>query len=179
MGRGFYSIPTRFMKKPFALYLLAFTLLLTASCKFNPDMQGHGQSYLQGEWQQDTSALQKKLVNYSLYNIKFTCDSFFVRIKTFSKVNTGADSCTKGGHWTEYAKGYYEQKNDTLHVKGLFCNANYTYKNPAGCFRSGVYEESFKVTRRSDSAVTFNPTASVIPINAHLIKRNTCNPKPL
>jgi hypothetical protein len=167
------------MKKPFAFYLLAFTLLLTASCKFNPNLQGTGENYLQGEWQQDTSALQKKLVTYSLYNLKFTCDSFFVSMQSYTKVSAGADSCVKNGRWAEYAKGVYQQKSDTLHLKGLFSNANNTYKEPNGCFRSGLYEEEFKISKKGDSAITFTPTASVIPIHAHLVKRNTCNPKPL
>jgi hypothetical protein len=173
------------MQKRLARQLSALTILLTAicllqtACRFNPNTQTLGESYLQGEWQQDTSALQKKLVDYSLYNIKFNCDSFFVSIKTFSKANSGADSCTRGGQWTEYAKGVYQQKNDTLHVRGIFCNANFTYKDPAGCYRSGVYEEYFKVSNKTDSTIQFNPTSSVIAINTHLIKRYTCNPKPL
>jgi hypothetical protein len=173
------------MQKKNSFSLLAFILLLSANCllqtgcRFNPDMQTPGESYLQGEWQQDSVTMQKQLVNYSLYNFKFNCDSFFVSIKTFSKANTGADSCTKSGSWTEYAKGVYEQKNDTLRVRGLFCNADYSYKDPTGCFRSGVYEESFKIIKKTDSLVQFNPTSSVISINAHLIKRSTCNPKPL
>ncbi|MBB5396964.1 fumarate hydratase [Mucilaginibacter sp. AK015] len=173
------------MKKPFAFYLFAFTLLLTANCllqtacRFNPDMQTPGEGYLQGEWQQDSVTMQKQLVTYSLYNLKFNCDSFFVSIKTFSKVNNGADSCTKGGNWTEYAKGVYEQRNDTLHVRGLFCNANYTYKDPGGCLRSGVYEERFKITKKGDSMLQFSPTSNVISFNTRLIKRSTCNPKPL
>ena len=154
-------------------------LLALAACKFNPDTQTPGESYLQGEWQQDSVTMQKQLVSYSLYNLKFNCDSFFVSIKTFSKANTGADSCTKGGRWTEYAKGVYDQKSDTLHVRGLFCNADYSYKDPTGCFRSGVYEESFIVTKKTDSVLRFNPTSSVIPFKARLIKRNTCTPKPL
>jgi hypothetical protein len=167
------------MQKPFAVYLLAFTVLLTAACKFNPNLQGKGENYLQGEWQQDTSALQKKLVTYSLYNLKFTCDSFFVSMQSYTKVNAGADSCLKKGRWAEYAKGVYQQKNDTLHLKGLFCNANTTYKQPNGCFRSGLYEEEFTISKKGDSTITFTPTASVIPIQTHLVKRNTCNPKPL
>lgn len=163
--------------KSFAFCLLALTLL--SACKFNPDMQTPGESYLQGEWQQDSVTMQQQLVNYSLYNLKFNCDSFFVRIKTFSKANVGADSCMKGGNWTEYAKGVYEQRNDTLHVRGLFCNADYSYKDPTGCFRSGVYEESFKVVKKTDSVIQFNPMSGVIPINARLIKRNSCIPKPL
>nr|WP_067061333.1 hypothetical protein [Mucilaginibacter sp. L294] len=163
----------------FLICLLTATCLLQTACKFNPDVQTPGESYLQGEWQQDSVTMQKQLVNYSLYNLKFNCDSFFVQIKTFSKANTGADSCTKSGQWTEYAKGVYEQRNDTLHVRGLFCNANYSYKEPTGCFRSGVYEESFKVIKKTDSVVQFNPTSSVITFNARLIKSNTCTPKPL
>ncbi|MEB0280772.1 MULTISPECIES: fumarate hydratase [unclassified Mucilaginibacter] len=171
------------MKKPFAY--LAFALLLTANCllqtacHFNPDMQTPGESYLQGEWQQDSVTMQKQLVSYSLYNLKFNCDSFFVAIKTISKANTGADSCTKNGQWTEYVKGVYEQRNDTLHVRGLFCNADYSYKDPSGCFRSGVYEERFKIIKKTDSLVQFNPTSSVIAINTRLVKRNSCIPKPL
>jgi hypothetical protein len=163
----------------FSAFALVLLVLSFAACKFNPNMQGRGADYLQGEWQQDTSALQKKLVNYSLYHLKFSCDSFFVSIKTISKVNPGADTCIKGGTYTEYAKGVYEHRNDTLHVRGLFCNANLTYKDPTGCFRSGVYEEYFKVVKQSDSLVQFNPTSSVVPINTRLIKRTTCNPKPL
>ncbi|MBD1393862.1 fumarate hydratase [Mucilaginibacter glaciei] len=167
------------MPKRNIIYLFSFVVLLVTACKFNPNMQKPGENYLQGEWRQDTSVLQKKLVDYSLYNLRFNCDSFFVSIKTFSKANAGADSCTKNGQWTEYAKGVYQQSNDTLHVRGLFCNANYTYKEPTGCYRSGVYEEYFKVANKGDSTVQFNPTSSTIAIKAHLIKRNTCNPKPL
>src|ERR1700748_2033719 len=81
-------------KKPFALYLLAFTFFLAfslAACHRNPDTQTPGQGYLQGEWQQDSVTKQSQLVNYSLYRLKFTCDSFFMTINSYSKVNTGAD----------------------------------------------------------------------------------------
>ncbi|TWR29703.1 fumarate hydratase [Mucilaginibacter pallidiroseus] len=142
-------------------------------------MQGSGQAYLQGEWLQDTSALQKRLVTYSLYNLKFTCDSFFVGMQSYTSVNHGDDSCVVNGRWAEYAKGVYEQKNDTIHLKGLFSNANGSYKVPNGCFRSGVYEEFFKVSKLTDSTLRFSPTSSVIPFNTHLVKRYTCNPKPL
>jgi hypothetical protein len=171
------------MQKPFAFYLLSFALILAFSlsaCKFNPDMQGPGEAALQGEWQQDSAALQKKLVNYSLYHFKFSCDSFFVSIKSFSKANGGyPDSCVKNGQWSEYAKGVYEQKHDTLRLKGLFSNADLTYKVEGGCFRSGKYEETFKLNKKTDSVIQFFPTSSVIPFDARLIKRSTCIPKPL
>lgn len=172
-----------FMQRSSLIFFLPFCFLLFAlsftACKFNPDVQTPGQAYLQGEWKQDSVTMQQQLVSYSLYNLKFTCDSFFVQINTFSKVNTGADSCTRGGHWAEYAKGVYEQKNDTLHVRGLFCNADYSYKDPTGCLRSGVYEEYFKVKKKSDSLISLSPTSGVLPVDLRLIKRTVCNPKPL
>jgi hypothetical protein len=142
-------------------------------------MQTPGESYLQGEWQQDSIPKQKQLVTYSLYHLKFNCDSFFVSINSFSKVNAGADSCMSSGHWTEYCKGTYDQKNDTLHLKGQFCNADLTLKDDKGCFRSGDYEEFFKVSKKTDSLVQFASTTNIIPINARLIKRISCTPKPL
>jgi hypothetical protein len=176
------------MQKPFRFRLSAFTCLiafcfvvsaLSSGCKSNPNMQTPGKEYLQGEWQQDSVAGQNKLVSYSLYHLKFSCDSFFVSIQSFSKVNTGADSCMALGKWTEYARGTYDQLHDTLHMKGQFVNADMTIKDDKGCFRSGDYEEFFKVTKQTDSIFQFAPTSSTIAINAHLIKRTSCHPKPL
>ncbi len=176
------------MQKPFAFRLLPFTsiaafcfLLLALSltaCSFNPGLQGKGEAYLQGEWRQDSVPMQQKLTEYSHYNISFSCDSFYMQIKSFSKVNNGADSCTGSGHWAEYIKGSYSQLNDTLRMRGQFCHANYSLKEEGGCLRSGIYEESFKVNKKSDSLVQFLGS-SVIPVEVHLIKRTTCTQKPL
>jgi len=162
----------------FCLLLCTFYFALP-SCTFNPPLQGNGVEALQGEWQQDTSALQKKLVSYTLYHYKFDCDSFFVQIKTFSKVNYGDDTCMSSGHWAEYAKGAYVLRHDTLRLQGLFCTSNYQYKNEGGCFRSGYYDEHFKILRKTDSTYQFTSTASVNPFTIHLEKKNTCNPKAL
>ena len=142
-------------------------------------MQTPGEGYLQGEWQQDTIRGEKLLLDYSLYHLKFSCDSFFVSIKSYSKVNTGADSCMRAGHWEEFCKGTYSCKNDTLHLKGQFCNADMTIKDDKGCFRSGDYEELFKVYKKSDSLIRFASTSAIIPIDAHLVKKLSCHPKPL
>ena len=166
----------------FTFYLLPFGLCLSiclVSCKLNPNVQTPGESYLQGEWQQDSVASQKLLVSYSLYHFKFSCDSFFVAIESYSKVNTGPDTCMLSGRWAEYCKGTYSQKQDTLHLKGQFCNADFTIKDDKGCFRSGDYEEIFTVAKKSDKLVRFASTSDVIPIDARLVKRLSCNPKPL
>ncbi len=165
-------------KKAFRLLPFAFCLIV-ASCSRNPDMQEPGDSKLQGEWRQDSVPAQKSLVTYSLYDIKFSCDSFLLKISTVSKVNYGADTCMSKGHWAEYVRGTYSQRQDTLHIKGQFCNADGSYKNEQGCFRFGDYEEYFKVHHTGDSLIRFVSTSNVIPINAHLIKRTSCIPKPL
>jgi hypothetical protein len=171
-----------FRLSAFSFYLVAFCFLLLAfssSCWFNPNRQTPGEVYLQGEWQQDSVPAQKKLISYSLYHLKFSCDSFFVSVKSFSKVNTGADNCMSIGKWTEYMRGTYEQKHDTLHLKGQFCNPDWTIKDDKGCFRSGDYEEFFTVAQTSSSDIRLASTSDIIPINAHLIKRTVCYPKPL
>ncbi len=184
-GEGFFKINMQntFRPSPFAFYLIAFCFLLCAlsfsSCWFNPNMQTPGQVYLQGEWQQDSVPGQKRLLTYSLYHLKFSCDSFFVSIKSYSKVNTGPDTCMRSGRWAEYVRGTYDQRHDTLHLKGQFCNADMTIKDDKGCFRSGDYEEFFKVASKNDSTIQFASATDVIPIDAHLVKRTTCHPKPL
>jgi hypothetical protein len=173
------------MQKPFSFRLFAFVLAIgfglsaVSSCGFNPNMQTPGETYLQGEWKQDSVPEQKQLLTYSLYQLKFSCDSFFVAIHSFSKINTGPDTCMRSGSWTEYCRGTYEQKHDTLHLKGQFCNADMSIKDDKGCFRSGDYEEVFKVSKKTDSLIQFSSTTNVIPINAHLIKRTSCKPKQL
>ncbi len=169
------------MQKPFAFRLLPFALImaLCAGCWFNPNTQTPGESPLQGEWQQDSVTNQKQLLSYSLYHIKFSCDSFFMSIHSFSKVNNGADSCMNSGQWMEYTRGTYVQTHDTLHLKGQFANANMTVKDASGCFRAGDYGEDFKVSKPSDSLMRFASTTNIIPIDLRLIKRTTCHPKPL
>lgn len=161
-----------------AFSLLLYTFIFT-SCSHNPNYQTKGEAAFQGEWKQDTTAQQKLLVSYSLYDFKFTCDSFYLKINTVNKGNLAADSCSKGGHWTEYAKGNYEMHHDTLQLKGFFCLPNWKIKYEGGCFRYGVYEEGFKIIKKTDSAYQLLSTASVNPFNIRLTKRITCIPKPL
>jgi len=170
------SRSSRFLLSAFAFLLSAFSL---ASCSFNANLQGKGEAYLQGEWRQDSVPMQQKLTEYSLYNISFSCDSFFMQINTFSKANNGNSNCMASGHWTEYVKGSYLQRGDTVHIRGQFCNANYGLKQEGGCFRSGIYQETFIAKKLQDSLVRFAPASSVIPMDLHLTKRTTCTQKPL
>jgi hypothetical protein len=161
------------------LLVLGSYFLFLSSCSSNPNLQTRGADYLQGEWKQGQESVNKQLLNYTLYRFKFSCDSFFVAMETHSKVNYGPDTCMNSGRWTEYAKGKYAQHQDTLAMKGFFCNADYTLKDAGGCFRSGVYEDYFKAVKQADTLVKLTSTSSVLPINLHLLKRTNCVPKPL
>src|ERR1700761_1435489 len=165
------------MRKALAFLFSALTLL--TACSPNANVQGVGADYLQGEWQQDLSPVQQQLLTHSIYHIRFSCDSFFIKQQTISKVNYGADTCMNKGQWTEYMRGVYTQKDDTLHLKGVFCNADYSLKLEGGCFRSGVYQEYFKVNLKTDTAIQFTGTNDVVPIKLKLVKRTTCHVKPL
>jgi hypothetical protein len=158
---------------------LGSCLLALPSCILNPKVQGMGSKFLQGEWQQHDDAVNRKLQNYTLYQFKFTCDSFYVTMQSHSKDNYGADTCMKKGHWTEYAKGNYEQQSDTLHLTGFFCQPDFKLKQEGGCFRTGVYEDSFTVKPKADSVIEMMSTSDVLPLYLHLTKRTTCTPKPL
>lgn len=164
-------------KKGFLLF--AFCLLLISSCRMNPNMQTPGKAWLQGEWQQDSVPDQKQLISYSLYHIKFDCDSFFMTIRTFSKVSYGTDICMSKGHWTEFAAGHYEQRHDTLFLKGYYTNPDFSLKTDAGCLHTGVYKDIFRLTQQSDSVIRFASTSGVIPLSARRVKRTTCTVKPL
>jgi hypothetical protein len=165
------------LQKAFIFLLLVLSLF--SACSPNPNMQGPGADYLQGEWQQQLTPVQQELITHSLYHIKFTCDSFFIQQQTISKVNYGADTCMNKGRWTEYMRGVYEQKQDTLHLKGVFCNKDFSLKTEAGCFRYGVYQEYFKVNQKTDTTLSFTGTSDVVPIQLRLVKRLTCHVKPL
>ncbi|EHQ27194.1 hypothetical protein [Mucilaginibacter paludis] len=174
-----------FRRSPFtslalsSLLLACCFLLLFPSCSFNPNYQGKGTAIIQGEWKQDTVEKQKQLVSYALYNFRFSCDSFYVCIASVSKVNYGADTCMNKGRWQEYAKGTYEQKSDTLHLNGFFCNADYTLKKEGGCFRFGAYDESFKLSTAGDSTINLLSFSNTIPMRLKLVKRIPCVPRAL
>lgn len=178
-----FLILTFDLKKAFCFKLSALSFLLCAlsfaSCSFNPSLQGKGEAAIQGSWQQDSLANSKQLVNYALYRFRFSCDSVFIRMENFSKVNYGADTCMRNGHWFEYARATYAQSHDTLRINGYYCNADYTLKVIAGCFNTGPYAESFKISPKGDSVLQLQPLSGTLPFKLKLIKRTSCVPKPL
>lgn len=128
------------------IYLLALVFSLSAftACTRLPNVQGKGEALLQGIWNQDSIANSSTLLNYTQHHFKISCDSFYVDLTTYSKVNYFEDSCFNKGVWKEYAKGTYVVKGDTLLLTGTFTKANYRQK-VSGCYRIGRYLSNFKI----------------------------------
>lgn len=159
------------------VYLLLF-LFVSASCRRLPNVQGKGEAFLQGVWNQDSIANAVNLLNYTQHKFKFTCDSFYVDLTTHSKVNYYTDSCFNNGIWKEYAKGVYKVKGDSLFLSGTYTKKNYKQK-VSGCYQIGRYEKIFYI--KSSSADQLNLESLGNQRECHLVLKEhiICEPKAL
>lgn len=161
---------------------LTFYLLLiwcvSASCRRLPDVQGKGEAFLQGVWNQDSVTNADKLLNYTQHKFKFTCDSFYVDLTTHSKVNYYSDSCFNGGIWKEYAKGVYEVRGDSLFLAGTYTKANYKQK-VSGCYQIGRYMKSFYIKSSKPGSLHLESIGNQRECNLVLKERIVCEPKEL
>jgi hypothetical protein len=158
----------------FGLVLLAFAF----SCTRLPNVQGKGTAFLQGIWNQDRIANSTELLNYTQHRFKITCDSFYVELTTFSKVNYYADSCFNKGIWKEFAKGTYAVSGDTLLLSGTFTKANYKQK-VTGCYRTGRYVTSFKIKSTTENKIMLESLNDGRACELTLKQKIKCVPKEL
>lgn len=165
-------------RRDFYLVLFAFILLFSASCRRLPDVQGEGSAMLQGIWSQDTVEREAQLLSYTSHKFKITCDSFYVDLTTYSKVNYYADSCFQNGIWKEYAKGVYVMRSDSIFLEGTYTHANYKQKL-SGCYHIGRYIKSFKVKKASASRLLLESTDNQRELSLTLTDKIICVPKAL
>jgi hypothetical protein len=142
------------MRKSFLI--LSIPLLILAACSFNPKVVPIGDDYLQGNWEELFSVENDQLVSYERYAFKITCDSFYLDIDSYSKVNLEGGECYNDNKWKEYVKGTYHVKDDSLYLKGAFVNNDYRYKPESSCYRFGVYEENFRITKLGTDSILIN-----------------------
>lgn len=163
-----------------SLYFLLFTFnfLLVFSCSRLPNVQGKGETFLQGIWDQDSIANKEKLQSYTQHQFKFTCDSFYVDFTTHSKVNYYEADCFNNGVWKEHAKGVYQVRNDTLILVGDFTKENYKQKI-SGCYRNGRYMSNFKVKSWNAEQLELENLSDQTAIKLKLKEKITCVPKAL
>lgn len=159
------------------LSLLLIVGLFTA-CSRLPNVQGKGEAFLQGVWNQDSIAHKEQLLNYTQHKFKFTCDSFYVDLTTYSKVNYYSDSCFNNGVWKEYAKGVYEVRNDSLILEGTYTKSNYKQK-VTGCYQIGRYVRSFVVKSFEPKKLSLVNASDQRECNLILKEKIVCEPKSL
>ncbi|RZM25128.1 MAG: fumarate hydratase [Pedobacter sp.] len=161
----------------YCVYLFFFFLMI-AACKPLPNVQGKGEVFMQGIWNEDTVASSDQLLNYTQHKFKFTCDSFYVDLVTHSKVNYYADSCFNKGVWKEYAKGIYEVRNDSLFLEGTYTKSNYKQK-VSGCYQIGRYLKTFYIRSKSADRLMLESTNDQRECALVLKEKIICTPKSL
>ncbi len=150
--------------------------LTTGGCRFNPDIQHRGADYLQGVWVQDSIPMQDALLQYELHALTFTCDSIYVTMRVTSKARNIADSCYHGGQWTEYAKGIYVVRGDSLLVDGQYTTAGWRPKM-SGCYHIGQYLPRFKIVQYSADSLVLENRYDPRPLLLRKTAAITCVPK--
>ncbi|WP_228098737.1 fumarate hydratase [Pedobacter sp. MC2016-24] len=160
------------------MFFLFVIFCMSSACRRLPNVQGKGEAFLQGVWNQDSVPNAAKLLNYTQHRFKFTCDSFYVDLTTHSKVNYYSDSCFNGGVWKEYAKGVYQVRGDTLFLEGTYTKSNYKQK-VSGCYQIGRYVKSFYVKSVEPEQISLESTNNHRTCDLVLKEKITCVPKEL
>lgn len=123
---------------------MASMLFVVSSCVRHSEMQTEGADFLQGVWVQDSIPHQSQMMDYTLHEFKFICDSVYTTMHVNASVQRIPDSCYKDGEWTEYAKGVYVMRGDSLIGEGIYTKENGKYKT-AGCYKTGTYLPRYRV----------------------------------
>ncbi|GGC27767.1 hypothetical protein GCM10011386_19710 [Parapedobacter defluvii] len=158
------------------LFIAGIFVLCITGCRFNPDIQSEGADYLQGVWIQDSVPMQDALLQYTLHELKFTCDSIYAVLHTTATVKNIADSCYNNGQWTEYAKGIYVVRGDSLIVDGLYTKSDWKQKI-SGCYRIGQYLPRFKIVRYATDSLVLESRYDQRPLLLRKTADITCVPK--
>lgn len=158
--------------------LFAFCLMLSASCRRLPDVQGEGSDLLQGVWTQNPVPRSDQLLSHTSHKFKITCDSFYVDLTTYSKVNYYSDSCFQNGVWKEYAKGVYVMRSDSIFFEGTYTHANYKQKL-SGCYHIGRYIKSFKLKKASADSLLLESVDNQRELTLKLTEKIICVPQEL
>ncbi len=159
-------------------YLAVVWSVLLASCSRRPNVQGSGEIFLQGIWNEDQVADSNQLLNYTQHRFKFTCDSFYVDLTTHSKANYYSDSCFNHGVWKEYAKGIYRVKKDSLFLEGTYTKSNYKQK-VSGCYQIGTFLQTFIVKSSKADSLLLESITDQRQSTLVLKQKINCIPKAL
>lgn len=166
----------RFRPAGRALWSSVLMVLLISACKFNPNIQGEGADFLQGSWTESLVDHQDSLLRYQLHDFRFDCDSVYIKVKTHAKMKMEADSCFGEGQWTEYARGIYVVRNDSLFIEATYTHDNWKQKL-SGCHHIGQYLPRFAITKQSNDSLQLQNLYSKIPVKLKRTASSNCVPK--
>lgn len=151
-------------------------LFFLSSCKFNSNYQNSGELSLQGTWVQESVPYQDELLNFSLHEFRFSCDSVYVTIKNFATKPIIVDSCYNNGEWVEYAKGLYVIRNDSLLIEATYIHSTGKQKL-TGCYHIGQYLPRLQINNQTTDSLYLEVKNSHIPINLRKTETTSCVPK--
>jgi len=139
-------------------------------------MQGYGDDLLQGVWIQDSTINQDKMLDYTLHEFRFVCDSVYVIMHVNSHIQRIADSCYGEGQWKEYAKAVYSVRGDSMIVEGVYTKPNGKQKI-SGCHRHGQYIPRYHLTVKSKDSLVLENKFEGRPIVLRKTADIECVPK--
>lgn len=151
-------------------------LTLFTACQRHSDMQTEGTPFLHGVWVQDSIPQQNQMRSVVLHEFTFNCDSIYTTMHVKSKTKTMPDSCFNDGSWTEYAKGVYVLRGDSIIVEGIYTKENGKQKI-SGCYKNGQYLPRFKLVYQDKDSVVLENRFDSQPIILRKIKDVRCIPK--
>lgn len=146
------------------------------SCIRHSEMQSEGASYLQGVWKQDSIPNQRAMIDYTLHEFKFVCDSVYTTMDVHAKTKRIADSCYRDGNWQEYARAVYVIRGDSIIGEGIYAKPNGKYK-ASGCYRSGTYLPRYRVAYHSPDSLVLESRYDQRPIVLRKVQDISCTPK--
>lgn len=151
-------------------------ILLLSACKFNSNIQDEGAAFLQGSWTETQVNHQDSLLRYQLHDFRFDCDSVYIKIKTTAKTKMEADSCFAEGEWTEYARGIYIVRNDSLFIEATYTHENWKQKL-GGCHHIGQYLPRFAIAKQRNDSLELRNLYSKVPVKLQRTANSSCVPK--
>lgn len=150
--------------------------VIVVGCQRHSEMQTEGTSYLHGVWVQDSIPQQGQMLNYTLHEFTFVCDSVYTTMHVHAKTKTMPDSCYNNGKWTEYAKAVYVVRGDSMIVEGIYTKENWKQK-VSGCYKHGQYLPRFKIVHHSPDSVVLENKFDLRPIVLRKVSDLICVPK--
>ncbi|WP_380932309.1 fumarate hydratase [Sphingobacterium suaedae] len=151
-------------------------LIIPIGCVRHSEMQSEGAAYLQGVWIQDSIPHQADMMDYTLHQFKFICDSIYTTMQVHAKTQRISDSCYKNGQWSEYAKAVYVIRGDSLIGEGIYTKANGKYKT-AGCYRTGTYLPRYRIAYHDADSLVLESRFDQRPLVLRKTQAIRCTPK--